>query len=211
MKVIILALLVCPLLCAAENAKPTALMAGKVETGRTIFLEATVSASPADVFRLWTTVDGVKKFLAPDARIDATPGGRYQIIFFPSKDPEGTSHGTKGARVLKVIPNREFAFEWITFAGDDIAGQNAPPSAPPSAPPAQRNAQPLPTWVELSFEPISGQLNQTHLKFSHHGFGEGELWDRSYHWFERAWKGVLDQLTNYCQNQNHAEKTEEKS
>lgn len=199
MKIITLAMLVWPLLCTAESAKPTALMEGKVETGRTIFLEATVNAPPAEVFRLWTSVDGIKKFFAPDSRIDATPGGRYQIIFFPGGDPEGASHGTKGARILKLVPNKELAFEWITFAGDEMLGQNAPPYAPP----AQRDVQPLPTWVELSFEPINGQPRQTHLKFAHHGFGEGELWDRSYRWFARAWKGVLDQLTTYCQNPNH--------
>jgi len=38
----------------------------------------------------------VKKFFAPEARIDPRPGGRYTVIFFPSKDPEGDSHGQKG-------------------------------------------------------------------------------------------------------------------
>ncbi len=179
-----------------QTGDATALMQGKDKTDRTIFLEATINAAPGAVFRLWTSAEGIKKFFAPDARIDARPGGRYQVIFFPSKDPEGDSHGTKGARILKLVPDRELAFEWITFAGDTLLGKNAPPFAPPS----QRNMQPLPTWAELSFDPVAGQPNQTHLKFAHYGFREGELWGQSYQWFGRAWKGVLEQLAAYCQN-----------
>lgn len=205
MKIVYLTLLLLSLLCGQSRAiekpssNPSGLMAGKMKTDRTIFLEATVHASPSEVFRLWTSADGVKKFFAPDARIDAAAGGRYQVIFFPSKDPEGDSHGTKGARVLKIVPGKELAFEWITFAGDNLLGNHAPPYAPP----AQRNVTPLPTWVELSFDPVDGQPNRTHLKFAHYGFRDGELWTQSYQWFTRAWKGVLDQLTVYCENQQH--------
>jgi uncharacterized protein YndB with AHSA1/START domain len=205
MKIISFILLLLPLasgqIDANENppTNATPLMAGRIKTERSIFLEATVNAAPPEVFRLWTSAEGVKKFFAPDARIGSAPGDRYQIIFFPSKDPEGNSHGTKGARILKFVPGKELAFEWITFAGDDLLGKNAPPYAPPS----QRNVTPLPTWVELSFEEIDRQPNQTHLSFAHYGFREGELWAQSYQWFTRAWKGVLDQLTNYCKNQPH--------
>jgi uncharacterized protein YndB with AHSA1/START domain len=122
---------------------------------------------------------------------------RYQIIFFPSKDPEGESHGTKGARILDLVPNQKLVFEWITFAGDDLLGKNAPPYATPS----ERNLNPLPTWVELSFEPVAGQPNQTHVKLAHYGFREGEKWERSYQWFTHAWQGVLDQLSQYCRKQ----------
>jgi uncharacterized protein YndB with AHSA1/START domain len=184
-----------------ESAIGPALMKGKVKTDRTVNLDAIVDASPAEVYRLWTSADGVKKFFAPEARIDAKIGGRYQIIFFPSKDPEGESHGTKGARILDLVPNQKLVFEWITFAGDDLLGKNAPPYAPP----LERNLTPLPTWVELSFEPVADQPNQTHVKLAHYGFRDGEKWERSYQWFTHAWKGVLDQLSQYCQNKSRTE------
>ena len=117
--------------------------------------------------------------------------------FFRLIDPEGESHGTKGARILDLVPNQKLVFEWITFAGDDLLGKNAPPYAPPS----ERNLNPLPTWVELFFEPVAGQPNQTHVKLAHYGFREGEKWERSYQWFTHAWQGVLDQLSQYCQKQ----------
>ena len=172
------------------------LMAGKQKTDRTIWLEATVPAPPAEVFRLWTSKEGVGKFFAPDARIDARAGGRYEILFAPATDPEGNSHGTKGARILKIVPDRELVFEWITFAGDESLGRNAPPYAPP----AERNIRPLPTWVEVAFESVAGQPEQTHLRFAHYGFREGEKWEESYRWFGRAWKGVLDELVSYCEH-----------
>ena len=170
-------------------------MLGKQKTDRTIFLETVVAAPPDEVFRLWTSAEGIKKFFAPEARIDATVGGRYQIMFAPAKDPEGDSHGTKGARILKLVSNEALAFEWVTFAGDESLGRNAPPYAPP----AERNVRPLPTWVELDFDVVPGKPQQSlgtvrALRFS--GWREME---KSFRWFERAWKGVLDELAAYCQ------------
>ena len=180
---------------SSAETNQAALMRGKEKTSRTITLEADVPAPPAEVFRLWTTVEGVKKFFAPAAKIDPQTGGRYTVLFAPASDPEGNSHGTNGARILKFVPGRELAFEWITFAGDDSLGNNAPPLAPL----ALRNASPLPAWVELNFEPDPSDPNRTHLKFAHYGFREGELWSQSYEWFGHAWKGVLDQLVAFCE------------
>jgi uncharacterized protein YndB with AHSA1/START domain len=179
-----------------QSLHPESLMNGKLKTDRTIFLDAIVAAPPSTVFKLWTSEDGIRKFFAPNARIDPCVGGRYQVLFAPAQDPEGDSHGTKGARILKLVENRELAFEWITFAGDELLGKNAPPYAPP----AERNINPLPTWVELAFERIEGEPNKTHLRFAHYGFREGEKWERSFQWFERAWKGVLNQLQSYCED-----------
>jgi uncharacterized protein YndB with AHSA1/START domain len=168
-----------------------ALMAGKTKTDRTIRYEVIVEASPDDVYRLWTTREGVQKFFAPDALIEAQPGGRYEIRFSPEKDPEGLSHGTKGARVLQAVPGKTLAFEWITFAADADLGDKAPPIAPPEL----RNARPLPTWVELSFAPTG---RGTRVTFAHYGFRRGGLWEGSYDFFKRAWKLVLDQLVQAC-------------
>ena len=183
------------------GSNPANPMQGKQKTDRTIFLEATVDAPPAEVFRLWTSEDGIKKFFAPAARVEASVGGRYEIIFAPARDPEGNSHGTKGARILKLVPEKELAFEWITFAGDELLGRNAPPYAPAS----ERNVRPLPTWVELTFEPVEAQPEKTHVRFAHYGFRDGEKWEKSFHWFARAWTGVLDELAAYCQNRKSAE------
>ncbi|MFI5007592.1 MAG: SRPBCC domain-containing protein, partial [Solirubrobacterales bacterium] len=124
------ALVLAPVL---EEAPPP----GKVKTDRTIELSVTLDQPPAEVYRLWTTVEGARTFFAPDARIEGKPGGRYEIIFDPAGDPEGARHGTKGARLLRLVPGKEIAFEW-------------------SMPPLGLDQQPLATWVELTLEPAPG-------------------------------------------------------
>jgi len=170
------------------------LMDGKVKTANTIVLEAETQCSPEGTYALWSTAEGVQRFFAPAARIDARPGGEYTVLFLPDKDPEGLSHGTTGARVLKAVPGKSLAFEWITFAGDGNLGRNAPPLAPRDL----RDAVPLPTWVELEFVPLAGDPPRTHVQLAHYGFKDDALWTDSYRWFTRAWTGVLEQLKKYC-------------
>lgn len=176
----------------ALAAHDATLMAGKAWTKQSITLRADVACTPAEAYALWTTAEGVKRFFAPAARIEARPGGEYTILFSPAKDPEGLSHGTKGARVLRAVPGRELSFEWITFAGDALLGANAPPVAPRS----MRDTSPLPTWVDIELEALPGGGTRVH--FAHHGFGDGELWAQSHRWFTRAWGGVLKQLEAHC-------------
>ena len=169
-----------------------ALMAGKQRTDRAIVLEQRVACGPDKVFRLWTTEEGARQFLAPAAKIEAQPGGMYTIIFDPQNDPEGNSYGTKGARVLWTVPGRELAFEWITFVMEDGRSRPGPPSAPASV----RNVRPLPTWVELRFEPLTN--GGTFLRFAHYGFQHGAKWEEAFAYFQTAWAKVLEQLARQC-------------
>jgi uncharacterized protein YndB with AHSA1/START domain len=109
------------------------LMKGKEKTGRSIVLEKAVACDPATTFRLWTSADGVKHFFSEGLRIDPWPGGRYEILFAPDTDPEARSFGTGGARLLKFAPNRELAFEWISFTLDDGKPHSGGPPAVPAA------------------------------------------------------------------------------
>lgn len=120
-----------------------------MDTGRTILLEATVDASPEEVFRLWTTEDGIRKFFAPKAVIEPRLGGRFEMIFDPERDPEGNDSGTKGARILRFERGRALSFEWMSFTrtGTDPRG--------PVGWPEERDRRPIPTWVDLTLEPVS--------------------------------------------------------
>lgn len=175
------------------------LMAGKVDTGRTITLEATVDAPPPAVFALWTTEQGIQSFFAPKAVIDPRVGGRYEIAFFPQFDPDGESAGTKGARILRFERDRALSFEWFTFVSSDLSAV-APPGAagPPLVPAAVRNVRPIPTWVDVSLEPITDQPGKTHLRLLHRGFRSGPPWDDSFEYFWRAWATVLGRLGARC-------------
>jgi uncharacterized protein YndB with AHSA1/START domain len=148
---------------------------------RSIHLEADLAAPPELVFRLWTTPEGVRRFLAPEARIDPRVGGRYEILFQPAKDPEGVREGTKGAHILRLEKDRALAFEWR--GREDMV---------------EMNTQPLPTRVELTFEPIAGKPGHTHLGLTHDGFLQGAGWDRSYDFFSQAWATVLARLQEVC-------------
>jgi uncharacterized protein YndB with AHSA1/START domain len=175
----------------ASDSRVLALAQGKQDTGRTIKLEKTVSCAPARTYAMWATDEGVRTFFAPASRIGRDAGDEYTILFAPAADPEGLSHGTKGARILVAAPSKLLAFEWIVFAGDATLGRNAPPVAPM----AMRNETPLPTWVEIAFEPAD---QGTHIVFRHYGFRDGELWAASQSWFTRAWGHVLDGLAAAC-------------
>jgi len=124
-----------------------------------------------------TTEAGIQSFFAPRAVIDPRVGGRYEIAFAPEVDPQGESAGTKGARIT-----------------------GAPPGAtsPPVVPEAVRNARPIPTWVELSLEPVAGQPGRTRVRLSHRGFRTGAPWDESFEYFWRAWATVLGRLGARC-------------
>lgn len=165
----------------ALSAEPPS---GKLRTDRTISLEVTLDASPAEVYQLWTTAAGTRRFLAPVAHIDPFVGGRYQIAFDPGGDPEGASHGTRGARILRLVPDREIAFEW---------------PMPPFGP--ELGGPPIHTWVEIRLEPAAGKPGRTRLRFAMEGWKRGGPWDEAFTLFgERSWPLVLNRLVVYCRD-----------
>ena len=153
----------------ALAAALAALAAGAEE--RRIFKEALVHAPIDQVFQAWSTTEGVKSFFAPDADIDARPGGRYGVFF----DPFGTP-GMKGAddeRVLAVQAPTLISFTW-----------NAPPSLP--------EARGQHTAVIVRLRPEPNDL--TRVTLTQVGWGEGGQWDRAYDYFDKAWGNVLGNL-----------------
>lgn len=176
-----------------KETKASAMMVGKVDTGRTIHFEVVVPAPAAEVFRLWTTPEGVKEFFAPQARIEPWVGGQYEIIFQPQLDPEGENYGTKGAQILRLEENRLLVFEWITFVFDKLPGV----SGPPQVSRAERDARPLPTWVEVSFEPVEEEPSKTRIRLAHRGFRKSEKWKEAFAYFWPIWGTILGQMGAY--------------
>jgi len=169
------------------------LMDGKQKTAHSVVLQKTVACDQATTFGLWTTEAGVQKFFTAAAHIDPWPGGRYEMIFYPKADPEARSYGTGGARVLRFVPEGELAFEWIAFTLDDGTPHLG---GPPQMPAAVRNQRPLPTWVELRFQPSPS--GGTDVALGYYGSREGGKWDESFAYFQKAWAGVLGNLEKYC-------------
>jgi len=139
---------------------------------RAIRKSVTVNAPQEKVFEAWTTVEGVRTFFAPDARIEVKPGGAYEIYFNP-EEPEGL-RGSEGCRVLAYRRPEFLVFSW-----------NAPPEIP-----TIRNKK-AKTRVEVRFEVAGGKTN---VSLTHSGWGKGEDWDETFEYFERAWDVVLSRL-----------------
>jgi uncharacterized protein YndB with AHSA1/START domain/uncharacterized protein YciI len=133
--------------------------------------EITVAASPQEVWRAWTTTDGAESFFAPEAHIELRVGGPYELYFDPSA-PEG-QRGSEGCRVLSFLPGEMLSFSW---------------NAPPKFPEIRKER----TCVVVRFEDLGD--GRVRVRLCHHGWGEGDQWDRVYAYFDRAWDSVLGNL-----------------
>lgn len=138
---------------------------------RAIEKEVVVEAAVAAAWSAWSTSAGLQSFFAPEAIVEARPGGLFSVHFNPYARP-----GLKGAdemRVLAVQQDRMISFTW-----------NAPPHLPEVR--AQR------TVVIVRTEP-QGE-NRTRVRLTHLGWGDGGQWDEAYRYFDRAWAQVLEEM-----------------
>ena len=130
-----------------------------------------VQATREEVWEAWTTAEGVATFFAPDANIQLSPGGAYEMYFRP--EAEEGARGGEGVTVLSFVPGEMLSFTW-----------NAPPEFP--------EVRQHPTWVVLYIdEIIEGSVDIT---LQHLGWREGEQWDQVFEYFKRAWRIVLGRL-----------------
>lgn len=135
-----------------------------------IELSVAVKAPVAEVWKAWTTSEGIVSFFAPEAHVEARPDGLFAIIMDPYAPP-----GLQGAddmKVLAVEPEQLLSFTW---------------NAPPSLPLARQQR----TVVVLRFAP---QADETRLTLTHLGWGSTGEWPKARAYFERAWPNVLKQL-----------------
>lgn len=133
-----------------------------------------VAAAPADAWAAWATTDGVKTFLAPAARVEAVPGGPYEILFAPGA-PAG-SRGCEGCTVVFSDAPRKLVFTW---------------SFPPSIP--ELSAKGAMARVAVELIPGSAE-GSTLVTLVQDGFPEGEAGERARAYFEKAWDAVLARL-----------------
>ncbi len=138
---------------------------------RLIMKTVTVKAPAADVWKAWSTSEGIKSFFAPDARVEARPGGPFEVYINPYARP-----GLKGADdmvVLAVQDNAMISFTW---------------NAPPHLAEARRQR----TSVVVRMKPAGEGM--TEVRLTHGGWGDGGQWDQAYDYFDKAWGNVLASL-----------------
>lgn len=129
-----------------------------------------VTAPPTLVWNAWTTRQGVRTWMAPDAEVEARVDGPFRIFFDPAA-PEGR-RGADDMRFLSLQPPRMLSFDW-----------NAPIDWP--AVRAQR------TVVIVR---LAAVREGTRVNLHHVGWGEGEDWDAVYRFFDVGWDRVLRRL-----------------
>lgn len=125
------------------------------------------------IWNKWTTHEGLLTFFGLDNKIELFPGGAFEIYFLMEN-----KYGLRGSEtciILSYLPEKMLSFSW-----------NAPPEIP-----EVRNHEHK-AWVVLDFNPISE--NQTELTLQHLGFLDGEEWDKTFAYFDKAWEMVFDFL-----------------
>lgn len=138
---------------------------------RALEKEVVINASLADVWQAWTTEKGAETFLGPKTNIDATVGGHYEVYFAPDQ-PYGF-RGADDGQVQSIVPMKSLAFTWNAPANFGVLRS-------------------LHTVVVLRFEELGPK--RTKIRFSHVGWGDGEMWDKLFAYFDVAWDVILGRL-----------------
>jgi uncharacterized protein YndB with AHSA1/START domain len=138
---------------------------------RQIKHQVTIAAPVAEVWRDWTTPEGLASFFTTrkmDARVELEPMGAYELYFLLDA-PEG-QRGGEGNRIIGFEPERMLSFTW-----------NNRPDMPV--------VRPHHTHVVIYFEPLGAR--ETQVTLIHDGWGTSKEWDEAHGYFTNAWKGVL--------------------
>jgi uncharacterized protein YndB with AHSA1/START domain len=141
---------------------------------RAINEKITVKANVDEVWKAWTTAEGIRTFFAPDAKVELRVDGPFQIYMNPFAPP-----GEKGADdmiFLAIQDKKMISFTW-----------NAPPSL------AEVRKQR--TVVIVRFAARGDVL--TDVTIHHTGWGEPAAdneWGKAYDYFARSWPNVLKNL-----------------
>jgi len=138
------------------------------DADRAIAGEVVVDAPISDVWKAWTTEEGIRSFFAPGCRIELRVDGPYEMFFL--QDGEPGQRGGEGVKFLAIQPEKMLSFTW-------------------NAPPHLAEVRKQWTHVVLRFFEIEG--GRTKLTLRHDGWGEGGEWDEAFAYFDRAWLTIV--------------------
>ncbi len=141
-------------------------------SGRRLHKAVEVHGSQTEVWKAWTTKEGLRSFLAPEARVVLEIGGSFEPLFDLDSPPG--AQGGEGLQILSYLPPEMLSFTW---------------NAPPNHPTIRAHFH---TWVVVLLEPQAVDL--TRVRLDHLGWGSGEKWDKVYAYFDHAWDLVLGRL-----------------
>ena len=146
----------------------TKIMANPADDKVNLF-EFIINAPVQEVYKTWTTAEGLETFFAPECHINLNLFGDLHCYFFPQNKP-----GQRGAEDEKIISfeeNKMLSFTW-----------GFPPSLM-----NLRNTQK--TIILLRFEDLGN--GQTKVRFIQSGWGSGEEWQLGREYFLEAFGNVV--------------------
>lgn len=150
------------------------------ESDKSIVRTATVQASPAEVWRAWTTTEGMTEWWVDEADIELKIGGKFELYMLPATEDNAGSRGSERCTILAYAKERMLAATW-----------NAPPTFP--------NQRFQHTRITLLLEPVAD--GNTKVTLIHSGWPKDGLADKSskwpqvYQYFDNAWTFVFDRMT----------------
>ena len=139
---------------------------------KTIRIEVSISAPPDLVWWAWTKPDRITVWFAPEAIIEARPGGPFEL-FFDLSDHEHQC--TKGCVFTLVEPKKRLGFTWK--GPDEFA-----------------DLMNNPTSITSVLVTLYDENGTTRVVVEHRGWGEGEESAQARAWHQMAWEEVLSSL-----------------
>lgn len=158
-------------IAAAQNVANTSYTAPDGQ--RVLQQQAVVNAPLGDVWRAFTTSEGLRSFVAPVAQIDFRLGGIWEASYNPE-----AKIGDPGN-----IRNEIIAYEPMKMMAVRIV--NTPPNFPH---PEVAKA----VWTVLDFDDLG--FGRTRVTASMVGWKNGPEWDQIYNFFERGNEQVFAKL-----------------
>jgi uncharacterized protein YndB with AHSA1/START domain len=127
-----------------------------------------ISAPIAEVWKAFTTSDGLSSFYAPGAFVEPKVGGLFELYLFPD-NPVG-QRGLEGLRILAFEPERRLMIAWKApaYVREEIGSQH--------------------TIQEISFT-ASGP-EETIVRIRQFGFGDTAAWAGAKRYFELRGRDV---------------------
>ena len=162
-----------PLAAQVENTSYVA-----ADGSRVLRHEGVVDAPVADVWKAFTTTEGVTSWMVPRATVDFGVGGTLEASYsldavFPS--PNNIKH-----EFLAYLPQEMIAMRVI--------------QCPPGTPHAEILEE---LWAVITFEPVGE--DRTRVAIAGVGYREGEGYDAVYDFFDQGNAWTFAQLQKYFQ------------
>ncbi len=140
---------------------------------RVLRAETVVHAPVQEVWKAFTTKEGVQSWMAPVAEVDLRVGGTIMTNY--NRAAKIGDPGTIVHHIVSYEPERMLATHFTAAADGPAWAKKAEA-----------------TWVVYRFEPVGEK--DTRVTVSMMGWGQGAEWDDSYEHFKRGNEWTMEQL-----------------